>query len=446
MRVFVGSALVVAFLGSVAFFQQPADLVVSGRWASAWTLDLLSSDYKVRGEAQTVLLNLGESAVPHIRVLLGKRVPRWEPYVGSLGTLLPFLTSDKSDPGVCRQRGAEMIGRLGPKGRAAVPDLVDSLGYSSAALEAERALLRVGDASIPGLIRGLGNRNTEVRARSARLLKEFVASHPETVPALLTVVRDDRPSARREAALALGEARVAERVVLPALFRLAKDEAAEVRAASYEALGKLGRNSPGALEMVRSGLRDSMPIVRLEAAKALWVLTADRETVVPVLSGVLCTQEGWQAAYALGSMGPSAAPAVPALIDVLKREKVPRAFRTPPSSSLALGKIQEAAIPALEAVLNDPEPAVRLAAVLAFKFMGQHAHSAVPELLKLLHDPEPEVRQVTAITWAGAGAEKAAVLSSLEECLRAEDIYMRSTAAALLRELVPEREWVVAAE
>jgi HEAT repeat protein len=277
------------------------------------------------------------------------------------------------------------------------------------------------------------------------LLKEFVRHLSETVPPLLGALRDDASTVRREAALALGEARQVDRV-LPALFQLAKDQVAEVRAASFEALGKLGCNSRKVLEVVRPGLRDLIPIVRLEAAKAVWVLTGDTDVVVPVLSGVLPTQEGWQAAYALGNIGPAAAPAVPALIEVLKREKVPRAFRTPPSSSLALGKIQEPAIPALEAVLNDPEPAVRLAAVVAFNFMGPHAHSAVPQLLKLLHDSEPEVRQVTAITLAAAGAEKSAVLPSLEECLGAEDIYMRSTAVALLRQLAPEREWAVAAE
>src|SRR5215831_18442872 len=107
-RVFIGSALAASFLGSLAFFRKPSDPFVSGRPASAWTLDLLSQDYRVRGEAQTALLSLGEAGVQQIRVLLQKRAPAWQPYVGRFGSFLPFLKSSGPDPAFCRQRAAEI--------------------------------------------------------------------------------------------------------------------------------------------------------------------------------------------------------------------------------------------------------------------------------------------------------------------------------------------------
>jgi HEAT repeat protein len=440
------SALAVAFVGSILYFRRPPDPVVSERPASAWTLDLLSSDYKVRGDAQTALLKLGEAGVPQIRTLLRKGGAPWEQYVNRFTSVFPSFRSDSLDPTLCRQRGAEMIALLGVSGRSAVPELIDSFRYSQAALESEHALLRVGEVSVEPLIRALRARQPEVRAHSAALLKEFLPRHKECVPALLVAVRDPHANVRREAALALGQSQSKTDEILSALVQSTRDDVAEVRAAACKSLGSLGCNSRAVLAAIQTGLADLIPIVRLEAAKAFWTLTHDRDTVIPVLSGVLPTQEGWQAAYILGSMGPAAAPAVPALVEVLKREKVSRAFRTPPSSSLALGQIQEPAIPALEKVLNDREPAVRLGAVLAFSFMGKHARSAIPELLRLLRDPEPEIRQVTAITLASAGADRELVLASLTECLRAEDIYMRSTAAALLREIAPEQDWALSPE
>lgn len=339
-----------------------------------------------------------------------------------------------------------MVVQLGSSGGSLAPELVESLGYPQAAPESERALMRLGDPAVRALIGGLRARSTDVRAQAARVLRQFLPEHAVCITPLIRALGDPRSNVRKEAASSLGEARAEQDQVMRALLPRSRDDSAEVRAAVLASLGRLRANSPEAMDVLRAGLSDLIPLVRLEAAKALWTLTEDAAVVVPVLSGVLPTQEGWQAAYALGNIGPAAAAAVPALIEVLKREKVPRAFRTPPSSAFALGQIQEPAIPALKEVLRDRQPGARMAAVLAFNFMGKNARGAVPDLAALLRDPEAEIRNVTAITLAGAGADKTLVLAGLEECLHAEDIYLRSTAAALLREIAPERDWAVSPE
>src|SRR5688572_10356749 len=69
LRVVAGVALAALFVISAVQFRRPPDPVVHGKPASAWAADLLSPDYTVRGEAQNALQQLGESAVPQLRIL-----------------------------------------------------------------------------------------------------------------------------------------------------------------------------------------------------------------------------------------------------------------------------------------------------------------------------------------------------------------------------------------
>jgi HEAT repeat protein len=179
----------------------------------------------------------------------------------------------------------------------------------------------------------------------------------------------------------------------------------------------------------------------------LWCLRQDAELIVPVLAEILGRKERrWQAAYALGEIGPEAAAAVPALARALEDEHVPRPFRTPPSAAFALGKIGKAAIPELSALLSHPEARMRMGSLLAFGIMGTDGKDAVPALLKLLKDQDSEVRHTAALTLAAVGAAPEQIVGGLTDCLSAEDIYMRSAAAAALREIAPDGNWVVSPE
>ena len=104
-----------------------------------------------------------------------------------------------------------------------------------------------------------------------------------------------------------------------------------------------------------------------------------------------------------------------ALAKILRTERVPRAFRTPPSSAYALGRIGEAAIPTLTSVLTDPDASSRLSAVLAFGFMGRKAAPAAPKLLTLLKDRDADVRHAAALTLPGIGAKSEDIVDALSQ-------------------------------
>ncbi|MGZ8899366.1 MAG: HEAT repeat domain-containing protein, partial [Limisphaerales bacterium] len=227
---------------------------------------------------------------------------------------------------------------------------------------------------------------------------------------------------------------------------LADDKDFQVRAAAFTSLAQLGETRPQILTALQRGLEDSEPLVRLQAAKSLWALHQDPDTFVPVLTKILGTSERWQAAYALGEMGACASAAVPALAQLLREERVPRPFRTPPSAAFALGKIGAAAVPAVLLLLENSDSRVRMNALMAFGFMGTAGRDAIPHLIRYLQDENLEVRHTTALTLASIGAEPDVIVASLSDCLAAEDIYMRSAAAAVLRDIAPEGNWDVKAE
>ena len=447
LRLFVGVVLAGIFVFTSTTLRRGPDPIFEGRLASEWTQDLLSADYKVRGEAQTALKILGERAVPQLCVFLKKRNAPWERHLVRLNGIFPSLNYRLVDAVQCRERGAEMLGLLGVKSKQAVPDLVAVLGIDPASTEVERALIRIGPASAVKLSDGLTrSRKLWIRYSAARLLREFDPD-AKMIAALIHGSKDPEAMVREQSAESLGVVAKGDAAAAAALVRLGSDPEAGVRASALKALGSIGIVEAKVIAVLEDGLTDASTEVEIEAARALWWLRQDPELIVPVLTEILGGNERrWQAAYALGDMGPVAAAAVPALAKALAEEHVPRPFRTPPSTAFALGKIGRAAIPELSSLLLHPEARMRMGSLLAFGIMGTDGKDAVPALLKLLRDQDSEVRHTAALTLAAVGAAPEQIVAGLTDCLTAEDIYMRSAAAAALREIAPDGDWVVSPE
>lgn len=450
-RVLGALALVaIIFPVCIALLRRPADPIFEGKPVSAWTHELLNSDYTTRENAKTALKTLGEPAVPQLRALLRHRNGPWETPLVRLSSVIPFLNYRPLDANACRNAASEVLGLLGSKSSTAAGDLVSALAYDASAAETERALVRIGSGSVPHLEHALQSRHDSVRVRAARLLREFSLTS-STIAALTGAAGDRSEEVREQVCITLGTHlgkgdSAAHAAAFDSLLSAARDSSAEVRAAAMQALGDAGRAEPRALSALGAGLRDRATIVSLQAAKSLWALHQPAESIVPVLIAILETSERWRAAYVLGDMGACAAPAVPALARLLVEERVPRPFRIPPSSAFALGKIGRMAIPELTALLQNQDPRVRMNALMAFGFMGPAGHEAVPQVMQVLKDDDIEVRHTAALTLASLGAEPGQMIASLSDCLHAEDIYMRSAAAAILRKIAPDQTWYVPAE
>jgi HEAT repeat protein len=393
------------------------------------------------------LTYIGAPAVPQLRVFLRKENHAWQTYATKLSRYFPFVHYRSVDAGLCRERAAMVLAELGPAANGAIPDLVQCLRFPESVSSVEHALRRIGQATEPVLRASLRDRNPTIRQSAARLLGQLVKLDLDSQQALVRTMHDQNSGVRRQTALSLGEIRPCEKEIDTALATaVGRDAVPEVRGSAAEALGKHKCRAHESLIALENGMQDSAGIVRLQSAKALWLITGKAERVLPVLIQLLETPEGWQANYVLGMMRQAAAPAIPSLVRVLRTERVPRPFRTPPSSVFALGEIGAPAVPALIEVLHEPDPHNRFGAVIAFGLMGAEAKPAVAALIELLHDKDDEVRHATALTLGFIGADSEPVVNGLADCLQAEDIYMRSTAAEILRQIAPSKDWVVQAE
>src|SRR5262249_2216139 len=145
---------------------------------------------------------------------------------------------------------------------------------------------------------------------------------PKTTPALLTMLKEENADARRDAVKALALIRPVAKETVPALLAALKDRDVKGRAAAATALADVGPEGEEAARAVIASLKDrelwetvvfGRPASEHVSVRALQRLGA---AAVPGLIAALKDEDTvvrWQAALALGLIGPEAKEAVPAL-------------------------------------------------------------------------------------------------------------------------------------
>jgi HEAT repeat protein len=121
-----------------------------------------------------------------------------------------------------------------------------------------------------------------------------------------------------------------------------------------------------------------------------------------------------------------ATPQGPQVVRPLRRDQATRlrmmpAFRdwgVRDTAADALGRIGDAAVPALIAALEDPDRDVRTQATRALARMGAKAESAIPALIEALNDDDKEVRQGAARALGQIGPLADEAVPALVQALR----------------------------
>src|SRR5262245_5919482 len=184
------------------------------------------------------------------------------------------------------------------------------------------------------------------------LLPSASAGPSAETAALIKALKDENRLVRLRAMRDLGNQGAAARDAAPTLGLLLRaDTEPEVLTQAARALAQIG---PAGVPELLKALRDPELRVRYQAAGALGIIGPDAREAVPLLTAALKETNDKmraRALYALGEIGPEARPAVPALVRTL-RDREPD-VRT--QASGALRQIGPAAVPALEEALRDAD-------------------------------------------------------------------------------------------
>jgi HEAT repeat protein len=297
-----------------------------------------------------------------------------------------------------RAAAARALGAIGPDARASVPDLIRTLGDddSSVRTEAAMALGRIGPAAAAAAPEMLATLRQASYFDSGMIGPSLAGLGPAAVPLLLEATRDRAGNARSE---------------------------------SIRALRLIGPGARAALGRLEELARDPKDPDRVEAAFGLWSVAHSPEAI-SLLADALADQNEYArtaAAVYLGSVGPEAKPAVPALIRVLSD----RRFTVRGGSATALGKIGAEAKDAIPAILHAPGPAGPGATTFAIP-AAAIGPAAVPALIEGLGDPDDGPRWTAAEALGRIGPRAQAAVPALTRMSTSANLTDRVIAATAL--------------
>jgi len=306
--------------------------------------------------------------------------------------------------------------RLAERGAEAVAPVVAVLGDASASAEARMQAVWTldaidgGKAARAAVLAALSGKDHAVRAQAIRQLGTRKVA--EAVPALIAALQDDDAAIRFRAATALG--RIGDVAAAGTLIAALGEKDLFARYAIFTALNHLGRAHPAVWTQLARGLAGDDAAIREGA------LFAMRETF----------DEGNVKALAAFVADAKAAAAVraPALatLAALHRQSPPwdgswwstQPVKSPPPPRAVAWAGTPVVLAAVRAALQDPAPAVRLAAIEAVQ-TTREAESA-PALRALFPQSDPAaqrliVRALGSVKDAAAVPMLAAVFAKPEE-------------------------------
>lgn len=213
-------------------------------------------------------------------------------------------------------------------------------------------------------IAALNNDDASVRSRAADELGTFGESAGEAVPFLIQALCDVYEPVRLNAAYALGS--IGAPAVPKLIETLGVEDQIMRRMAAY-ALAAVGESAVPALS---EALQHTEDAVRVEATYALAQIGAPAESAISALMERTkdeCVEVRRYLPEALGGLGPNAAPAVPALADILASDDDEHARFEAALALAQIGPAASDAIPVLANVLSDENRYVRDNTILALK-------------------------------------------------------------------------------
>jgi HEAT repeat protein len=295
---------------------------------------------------------------------------------------------------------------------------------------------RLKEAVIPDLIADLKSRGEGMgwfpapHERAGRLLAKM---GPAALPALRKATRDSDGAVRARAAHALGRMGADAEPAVADLLKLTSDGKAEVRREALTALGRIAPRDRSVAAALAGARKDPDAGVRRAAARALGGSGPD---AVHALAEALADSDEDVCVAATGSLARIGPKAVDALGSALKHRKA----QVRRLAILALGELGPdvpGAVPALARAARDSDAQARRLAVALLDRPGKETRRALEALAKALSDPDAPVRWTAAFVLEGLGPVGEGTAGRVADALKVKDPDVRVRVCYALRAMGP---------
>lgn len=267
------------------------------------------------------------------------------------------------------------------------------------------------------------------------LIDHGPAAAPATA-ALAKLLSDPDEATQIRAARALGAIGPDAAAAVDALTAAIESSNPKVRAYVLHALGRIGEKAQGSFPKVAEQVTSEDPQVRREAVKAVRHMKLPLETTVPMLLKILesakSTEEVMPALQAMSEVGKEG---VPRLVEAMQKFPAARYWICRILSDI--GPDAAAAVPAVLDVLTDERTDVRREAVLCLGHIGKAAAAAAPPLTNALTDKDAGIRAAAVWSLMMIEAPAAETLAAVKGIAADKDEMVRLVAAWSLAKLEP---------
>jgi len=441
---------------------------------------LKGEDKRLSASAAEALAQIGVDAVPELIDALGSEMPdvhRWAAYaLNKIGPpakeAVPALIATLDDKNSEVQwQVIEALGNIGPDAKNAVPKLIPTLDNENPntryyVIHALGSIGKGAEEAIPALFNLMKNHKPYDAGSLGETLGKIDGP---AIPLLIGALKDENQFTRGEAVNGLYYAGPAAKDAVPLLVEMMsangnKGFVGDCVAKTLGAIGpaakdaipylieRLGRwdgsNAPYALsrigpdavlDLIKATMSEDLKI-QSAAVLALRRMGLVARDATPALIAALNSPKAktrMDIARALGSIGPDASYAVPALLDAGNPSLVELDNQMIREGRTAIGKIGNGTLPYLEKAVTDEDSSLRM---IAAGSLGDIGPEAVPLLIKALKDSDSNVRQSAAcsLSHIGPGAKEAVL--PLIELLKDNSSYLLRAVAGALGEIGPEAE------
>ena len=373
------------------------------------------------------------------------------PMVESLRHQLPKSQEAGSKPPLFRQEVVTILGNIGPRAEAALPQLVDLLadGVPDGIREAtSTALGKIGKeakVAVDALIQIINSScRIALADRVARALGDIGCADHRVKAALtnLWLYPIHSHSNQVQIAIALCKLKIDARGLLKYLSAtLVSSRDTSLRKSAAEALAWANKNDVDVVPALTAALHDDDEEVQKLATAAMAQLR-----LTPTKAIHLCAQQLKESVHAEAALRKSGQASVPALIEALD-SKEPLAREKAARTLGSIGELAIEAAPALAGVLDDKRLEVRLAAAKGLWNISKNADAVVPVLAELLasktfpNPDAPDARrsffQSVIESLCRIGPHAKAAIPALTRKTKDENRLIRESAQRALREIGP---------